>query len=220
MSDIEQTLNFIHSAACIKHKSVSLGRGELVARSHLCINSLVCHFFMLLRFSSHLDMCTHTIWLVSTSLSHTADSVDSTRRSEKRISGIRDVRWQVRRRRAWRLGLTSFAIKGFSMGKGLRWRGENTDSVALIHSRTSHSLTLLWPVYILDPQRLSESMQSQCSPSLYRCQDQNTYFKNKNNKKLRHFKTIYYKLSNTSQGYVYNPVPWERDVLEAGCTSI
>lgn len=71
-----------------------------MARSHLCLNSLTCYFFMLLRFSSHLDMCTHTIWLLlPLSYTHTAHSVDSTRRSEKRISGTRYVRWQVRRRK-------------------------------------------------------------------------------------------------------------------------
>ncbi len=132
-----------------------------MARSHLCLNTLTCYFFMLLRFSSHLDMCTHTIWLLlPLSYTHTAHSVDSTRRSEKRISGTRDVRWQVRRRSAWRLGLMSVGIKGFSWGKGLRWRGENTDSVAFIYSRTLHSLTILWPVYTREPQRLSKSMQA------------------------------------------------------------
>lgn len=131
--DIVHTLNLPHSAACIKHKSISLGQAELMAWSHICFISFACHFFNFYGFLPTLTrVYTHHLTAFYLSFSHAAHSFDSTIRSEKRISGTGDVMWQVRRSSAWRLGLMSVAIKSFSWGKGLRWRGENTDSVALI----------------------------------------------------------------------------------------
>lgn len=75
--DIVHTHNLPHSAACIKQKSISLGRAELMALSHICINSFGCHFLNFFGFLPTLTrVYTHHLTAFYLSFSHAAHSVD------------------------------------------------------------------------------------------------------------------------------------------------